>query len=100
MFPLPSSILPSVTVPVGACEQSNCEFSSKLLCRFSHIFLSCLPLFRDHGTFGESATSFIQTSIKTLIILRVNKRFWGKLSTPDLFKDIMLIAAIFLVGQF
>ena len=35
-------------------------------------------LYCDHETFGKSTTIFIHAFIKTLVILRVNKRFGGK----------------------
>ena len=37
------------------------------------VFLFMTSLFCDHGNFGKSTTSFSQTSVKTLITLRVNK---------------------------
>ena len=37
-------------------------------------------LYHDHENFGKSTTIFIQTLIKTLVILRVNKHFREKLS--------------------
>ena len=54
-------------------------------------FHSCQLLYRDHERFGKSITRFSKTFVKTQIILRVNRHFWGKIFMSILFSDIMFI---------
>ena len=43
------------------------------------VFQFMPTLYHDHENFSKSTTIFIQTFIKTLVILRVTKHFLGKL---------------------
>ena len=57
------------------CGQSHSEFNTKypggINCFSIHA-----NLYRDHENFGKSTIIFIQTFVKTLVIMRVNKHFW------------------------
>ena len=44
-------------------------------------------LYRDHENFGKGTTILIQTFIKTLVILRVKKHFWGKFCVSVLYNN-------------
>ena len=51
------------------------------------VFQFMPTLYLDHENFGKSTIIFIQTFIKTLVILRVNKHFWGKFCVSVLFNN-------------
>ena len=51
------------------------------------VFQFMPTMYQDHENFGKSTTIFIPTFIKTLVILRVNKHFWGKFCESVLFNN-------------
>ena len=86
---LPSSRNPCFCAPGSYCYQS---MTLRQKCGQSHslnsmqnvlekltVFQFMPTLYHDHENFSKSTTIFIQTFIKTIVILRVTKHFWGKL---------------------
>lgn len=54
-------------------------------------------LLSDCEKLGKSTSSFSPTLKRTLIIMRVNKHFWGELCPLVLFNDVKFIAVISLI---
>ena len=61
------------------CWQSHSLNSIRNVPEVLTVFQLMPTLYRDDENFGKSTTIFIQTYIKTLLILRVKKHFWWKL---------------------
>ena len=69
------------------CGQSHSLNSIRNDLEVITVFQFMPTLYCDHETFSKSTTIFIQTFIKTLVILRVNKHFWGKFCLSVLFNN-------------
>ena len=72
---------------VQKCGQSHFLNSIRNKLEVLTVFQFMPTLYRDQENFGKSTTIFIQTFIKTLVILRVDKYFWGKFSVTVLFNN-------------
>ena len=64
MFPLPSSLLPSASVPKVAMWGKPLQIEHKNTVEVRLLFFSCLNSYLDHEKSSESATSFNQTLYK------------------------------------
>ena len=69
------------------CWQSHSLNSIRNVPEVLTVFQLMPTLYRDDENFGKSTTIFIQTYIKTLLILRVKKHFWWKLCVSVLFNN-------------
>ena len=69
------------------CGQSHYLNSIRNVLEVLTVFQFMPTLYRDHENFGKSTTIFIQTFIKTLVILRVNKHFGRKFCESVLFNN-------------
>ena len=78
LFPMPRYMLPPVSdLVVEVWVKSLSEFNTKYP---GGIVFQFMPtLYCDHENFDKSTTVFSDVFIKTLIILRGNKHFGGKI---------------------